>query len=182
MEQEAVARAAASAIVEAELRGPIAYIEGAVVRLRSDDSGTILLPFQPAFNVSSIVYDSGQSQDMSTVTVDGNWVSGLARIAWVTATYDHGWTDATTPKIVRVIVDSLTYRLQTTPASNLKSEKIGAYEVEYDVSPRWLLDDEKLALSRCMRNTAGMTASASTSTDAPDLGPFGLNGLGWGYE
>ncbi len=180
--QEAAARAAASAIVEAELRGPIGYVTAATARLRSDDSGTVILPFQPAFNVTQVAYDSGQTQDLRTVKVDGQWVSGLARNSWVTTTYDHGWTELTVPKIVRAIVDRLSDRLMNTPVDTLKMERIGSYEVQYDTDARWLTDDEKLALSRTRRTVAGSTASASTSTDGPDIGPFGLTEMGWGWE
>lgn len=176
--QEAVARAAASAIVESELRGPIAYVTGAVVRLRTDDSGTAVLPFQPAFNVANVAYDSGQVQALTTVKVDGQYVSGLARNAWATITYDHGWSELTVPKIVRTIVDSLTERLQNAPAGTIQSEKIGAYEVHYAADASWLTDIECKALSRCSRVVARSTASTSTSTDAPDLGTFGWIGLG----
>lgn len=177
--QEAVARAAASAIVESELRGPIAYVTGAVVRLRTDDSGTAVLPMQPAFNVSLVAYDSGQVQALSSVKVDGQYVSGLARNAWATLTYDHGWTELTVPKIVRTIVDALTERLQSAPGGTLKSEKIGSYEVAFDTDVGGLTDMEIKALSRCSRVVARSTASTSTSTDPPDRGPFGLYGLGY---
>jgi hypothetical protein len=177
--QEAAARAAASAIVESELRGPIAYVAGATARLRTDDSGVVLLPFQPAFNVTQVVYDSGQVQDLTTVLVDGQWVSGLARVAWVTITYDHGWTELTVPKIVRVIVDNLEQRLISSSGPTLKSEKIGGYEVAYDTDVGWLTDVECKALARVRRTTSGTSASADTSTNAPDYGPFGVSDWWW---
>lgn len=180
--QEAVARAAASALVESELRGPIAYVTGATARLRTDDSGTVILPFQPAFNVTQVLYDSGQTQDLTTVKVDGQYVSGLARIAWVTITYEHGWTELTVPKIVRTLVDRLTERLLNDPVDTLKSEKIGSYEAVYDTDVRWLTPEECLALSRVRRVTSGSTTSTSTSTERPDYGPFGLVDMGWGWE
>jgi hypothetical protein len=171
---EAAAKAAASAIVEMELRGPVGYVTGAVTRLHSDDFGSVQLPMQPARAVSQIVYDSGQVQPVENVFIDGQWISGLPRLVWVTITYDHGWQTNEVPAIVSSILDRLTARLLTNSGDGVKLESIGSYRVEYDADPRWLTPAEKDALSRHSRAVATGVASPSTVSSPPDVGlPFG---------
>lgn len=164
-----------------ELRGPIALITGDVVRLRSDEWGTVELPMRPVRNVSGIVYDSGQVQSFQYLTLDHQLVQGLARLAWVTVTYDHGWDENSVPPVVRTIVDRLTARLLSTPDDSLRAESIGSYRVDYDTSARWLRPEEVTALSRFRRATFAVANSPSTEQSPAEKGaPFGSWPGWWG--
>lgn len=177
----ASARADAFAIVAAELLGPVAFITGEQARLRTDEWGNVVLPFKPATNVSLITYDSGATQDLQYIKVDGQTVSGLPRLCWATVTYDHGWTEDAVPLIVRTIIGRLQSRLLRTPDDNVRSESVGSYRVDFIPGPAWLTGEEKTALFPYRRVVAGNTASASTSTEAPEIAtPAGSFFSEWG--
>jgi hypothetical protein len=160
----------AQSIVE-EYIGPLA-LQTETVRLYSGADGVLQLPRRNALTVTSVLASFDFYEDTAptsalapTPTADSAGLISdplLLAYTWYDVVYTHGWADAAVPQIIQTVLAAVAARIAANP-DGVSSERIGTgYGVSYaTVSPAWLTDDEKKALTRFRK---GRATTLTTST------------------